>query len=47
MPLRASDLPSHPDRLAALALTLAADNERLRAWVDSLKAMVFGPRSER
>ncbi|MFL9828642.1 IS66 family transposase zinc-finger binding domain-containing protein, partial [Rhodoplanes sp. SY1] len=47
MPLRAADLPSDPDRLAALALTLAAENERLRAWVDSLKAMVFGPRSER
>ncbi len=47
MSLRPSDLPSDPDRLAALALTLAAENERLRAWVDSLKAMVFGPRSER
>lgn len=31
MPLRAADLPSDPDRLTALALTLAAENERLRA----------------
>jgi transposase len=47
MPLRRQDLPSDPDQLAALALALAEENERLRAALKSINTLHFGTRSER
>ncbi len=47
MPLRPEDLPTDAARLTELALVLAAENEKLRATVHGLKAMIFGARSER
>ena len=47
MPLRREDLPSDPDQLAALALALAEENERLRATLKSINTLHFGTKSER
>ncbi len=47
MPLRREDLPTDPDQLAELALQLAADNERLRATLQSINTLQFGGKSER
>jgi transposase len=45
--LRREDLPSDPDQLAELALALAAENERLRAALQSINTLHFGTKSER
>jgi transposase len=47
MPLRREDLPADPDQLAALALELAEENERLRAALHSINTLHFGASSER
>ena len=47
MPLRREDLPTDPHQLAELTLSLAAENERLRAALKSINSLHFGPKSER
>ncbi|CAH2605870.1 transposase (plasmid) [Rhodovastum atsumiense] len=47
MPLRREDLPTDPDQLIALALELAAENERLRAALKTINTLHFGTKSER
>ena len=40
-------LPSDPALLTELALALGAENESLRTTISTLKALIFGTRSER
>ena len=40
-------LPSDPALLTELALALRAENESLRTTISTLKALIFGARSER
>src|SRR5258708_7234549 len=47
MAIRPEDLPSDPARLIEMALSLDAENDRLRAVIDTFKDMVFGSRSEK
>ena len=47
MPLRLEDLPRDTEALRALALSLAAENEALKAAIRQINAQAFGPRSER
>jgi hypothetical protein len=47
MAIRPEDLPSDPARLIEMVLSLDAENDRLRAVIDTFKDMVFGSRSER
>ena len=47
MPLRREDLPADPDQLAELVLQLAAENDRLRATLQSIKTLHFDAKSER
>ncbi|MGB9412426.1 MAG: IS66 family transposase [Pseudolabrys sp.] len=47
MAIRPEDLPSDPARLIEMVLSLDAENDRLRAVIDTFKDMVFGARSEK
>jgi transposase len=47
MALRSTPLPSDPALLTELALALEAENETLRTTIVTLKALIFGARSER
>jgi transposase len=47
MAIRSEDLPSDPARLIEMVLSLDAENDRLRAVIDTFKDMVFGSRSEK
>ena len=47
MPLRREDLPADPDQLAELVLQLVAENDRLRATLQSIKTLHFDAKSER
>ncbi len=47
MALRSTSLPSVPALLTELALALEAENEALRTTTVTLKALIFGARSER
>ncbi|HEX3363922.1 IS66 family transposase [Phenylobacterium sp.] len=47
MPLRAEDLPHEIEPLRAMVLSLAAENEALKAAIKQINAQVFGQRSER
>ena len=42
MAIRPEDLPSDPARLIEMVLSLDAENDRLRAVIDTFKDMVFG-----
>jgi transposase len=47
MAIRPEDLPSDSARLIEMVLSLDAENDRLRAVIDTFKDMVFGARSEK
>ncbi|OAI31153.1 hypothetical protein A1351_21925 [Methylosinus sp. R-45379] len=47
MALRSTPLPSDPALLTELALALEAENETLKTTIVTLKALIFGARSER
>jgi transposase len=47
MPHSRESLPSDPKLLTELALALRAENESLRTTISTLKALIFGARSER
>jgi transposase len=47
MTLRSSTPPSDPALLLEWALALEAENESLRATIETLKTLIFGARSER
>jgi transposase len=47
MALHSTPLPSDPALLTELALALEAENETLRTTIVTLKALIFGARSER
>ena len=47
MALRSNALPTDPALLTEAALALQAENESLRATIVTLKALIFGARSER
>src|SRR5260370_8075594 len=47
MAIRPEDLPSDRAHLIEMVLSLDAENDRLRAVIDTFKDMVFGSRSEK
>ena len=47
MPLRPEDLPCETEALRALVLSLAAENEALKATIKQINLQCFGQRSER
>jgi len=47
MAIRLDTLPTDPTVLTEMVLALDAENEQLRAVVQTLKDMIFGARSER
>jgi transposase len=47
MPLRPEDLPCETDALRALVLSLAAENEALKATIKQINLQAFGQRTER
>ena len=47
MAIRPDALPTDPTALTAMVLALDAENEKLRAAMQTLKEMIFGKRSER
>ena len=47
MALRLEDIPSDPNRLIEMVLSLDAENDRLRAVIGTFRDMVFGSRSEK
>ena len=47
MALSPEDLPRDPDRLVAMVLAQAIEIDKLQAALKAIKALMFGPRSER